>query len=59
MTKSSPSLNPTKTGIGSAAQSEKSPSKANKAMKDLQARFKQTGNPRDFAELRKLQIQKR
>jgi hypothetical protein len=52
-------LNPTKTGIGSAAQSEKSPSKASKAMKDLQARFKQTGNPRDFAELRKLQIQKR
>jgi len=58
-TKSSPSLNPTKTGIGSAAKSEKSPSKASKAMKDLQARFKQTGNPRDFAELRKLQIQKR
>lgn len=59
MTKSSPSLNPTKTGIGSAAQSEKSPSKASKAMKDLQARFKQTGNARDFAELRKLQLQKR
>ena len=58
-TKSSPSLNPTKTGIGSAAQSEKAPSKTTKAVKDLQARFKQTGNPRDFAALRKLQIQKR
>jgi len=58
-TKSSPSLNPTKSGIGSAAQSEKAPSKASKAVKDLQARFKQTGNPRDFAALRKLQLQKR
>ena len=58
-TKTSPSLNPTKTGIGSAAQSEKAPSKTTKAVKDLQARFKQTGNPRDFAALRKLQIQKR
>ena len=58
-TKSSPSLNPTKTGIGSAAQSEKSPSKSSKALKDLQARYKQTGNPRDFAALRKLQLQKK
>ena len=58
-TKTSPSLNPTKTGIGSAAQSEKSPSKSSKAMKDLQARYKKTGNPRDFAELRKLQLQKK
>lgn len=58
-TKSSPSLNPTKTGIGSAAQSEKSPSKSSKAMKDLQARYKKTGNPRDFAALRKLQLQKK
>jgi len=58
-TKTSPSLNPTKTGIGSAAQSEKSPSKSSKAMKDLQARYKQTGNPRDFAALRKLQLQKK
>ena len=57
--KISPSLNPTKTGIGSAAQSEKSPSKSSKAMKDLQARYKKTGNPRDFAELRKLQLQKK
>jgi hypothetical protein len=58
-TKSSPSLNPTKTGIGSAAQSEKSPSKSSKALKDLEARYKQTGNPRDFAALRKLQLQKK
>ena len=58
-TKTSPLLNPTKTGIGSTAQSEKSPSKSSKAMKDLQARYKKTGNPRDFAELRKLQLQKK
>ena len=57
--KGSPSLNPTKTGITSAAKSEQSNSKTNKALKDLQARFKQTGSTSDYAAMRKLQLQKR
>jgi hypothetical protein len=58
-TKTSPSLNPTKTGTTTAAKSEKTDTRASKAMKDLQARFRKSGTARDFAELRKLQLQKR
>lgn len=58
-TKTSPSLNPTKTGTTTAAKSEKTSTRASKAMKDLQARFRKSGTARDFAELRKLQLQKR
>jgi hypothetical protein len=57
--KGTPSLTPTKTANTSAAKSEKPTSKTAKAFKDLQARFKTTGSARDFAEMRKLQIQNR
>jgi len=55
-TKSSPKLNPPKTGFPSSAKSEKTVSRTVKAIKQLEARFKQTGNPKDFAELRKLKM---
>lgn len=53
---SSRTLRPSRTGPTGSAQSDKGPSKTAKALKDLKARFRQSGNPRDFAELRKLQI---
>jgi hypothetical protein len=56
---SSPKLNPPKTGNPSAAQPEKAAGRTAKALKELEARFKQSGNPRDFAELRKLKMANR
>jgi len=57
--KTSPKLNPPSTATPSSAQSEKTSSRAVKALKELESRFKQTGNARDFAELRKLKMQQR
>tara|TARA_R100001163_G_scaffold8629_4_gene8495 strand:+ start:349 stop:1416 length:1068 start_codon:yes stop_codon:yes gene_type:complete len=58
-TKARPSLNPTKTGSSSATKSEKPTNKTKKVLADLQARFAKTGSARDFAEMRKIQIQNR
>lgn len=55
-TKSSPKLNPPRTGTPASAKPEKAMGKTAKALKELEARFKQTGNPKDFAELRKLKM---
>jgi|TARA_E500000318_G_scaffold109909_1_gene124022 hypothetical protein len=52
-------LNPPRTGPSSSARSDKRPGKNVKALKDLQARFRQSGNPRDYAEMRKLQLTNR
>lgn len=57
--KKSVTLNPSTTGIPGSAKSEKSTSKTAKALKELESRFKQTGNARDFAALRKLKLQQR
>lgn len=57
--KTSPSLNPPKTVNPSAAQSDKTEGRTAKAIKELQARFRESGNPRDFAELRKLKMASR
>lgn len=56
--KSAPALTPSRTGPTGSAQSDKGPSKTAKALKDLQTRFRQSGNPRDFAEMRKLQLKR-
>ena len=53
---SSPKLNPPKTSIPSSAQPEKTAGRTAKAIKELEARFKKSGNARDFAELRKLKM---
>lgn len=58
-TKKSASLTPTKTGNTSSAKSEKPTNKTKKALADLQNRFQKTGSARDFAEMRKLQMQNR
>ena len=58
-TKKSPALNPPKTGNPSAAQSEKAMGRTAKALKELEARFKQTGSANDFAALRKLKMANR
>ena len=57
--KKSPTLNPPKTGNPASAQSEKGMGRTAKALKELEARFKQTGNARDFAALRKLKMSNR
>jgi hypothetical protein len=57
--KVSPTLNPPKTGNPSAAQPEKTAGRTAKALKELEARFRASGNPRDFAELRKLKMASR
>ena len=57
--KASLKLNPPKTGNPTAAQTEKQTGRTAKALKELEARFKQSGNPRDFAELRKLKMASR
>jgi len=57
--KSSPALNPPRTGPTGSAKSDKGPTRTAKAIKDLQSRFKSSGNPRDFAEMRKLQMANR
>ena len=58
-TKKSPALNPPKSAAPSSAQPEKTAGRTAKALKELEARFKQSGNPRDFAELRKLKMASR
>lgn len=57
--KASLKLNPPKTGNPTAAQPEKQAGRTAKALKELEVRFKQSGNPRDFAELRKLKMASR
>ena len=54
--KVSPKINPPKTGNPSSAQPEKTAGRTAKALKELEARFKASGNPRDFAEYRKLKM---
>ena len=54
-----PSINPTKTGNSGVAKSDKPTSQTTKVLKDLQSRFKNTGSPRDYAEMRRQQIQNR
>ena len=56
---SSPTLNPPRTGPSGSARSDKGPTKTAKALKDLQTRFRTSGNARDFAEMRKLQMANR
>ena len=58
-TKKAPTLNPPKTGNPDSAQSEKGMGRTAKALRELEARFKQTGNARDFAALRKLKMSNR
>jgi hypothetical protein len=58
-TKKAPTLNPPKTGNPASAQSEKGMGRTAKALKELEARFKETGNARDFAALRKLKMSNR
>lgn len=57
--KKAPTLNPPKTGNPVSAQSEKGMGRTAKALKELEARFKQTGNARDFAALRRLKMSNR
>ena len=52
----SPSLTPTRTANNASTKSEKPNSKTSKALKDLQSRFKQTGQASDYAAMRKLQL---
>ena len=56
---SSPTLNPPRTGPSGSAKSDKGPTRTAKALKDLQSRFRTSGNARDFAEMRKLQMANR
>jgi hypothetical protein len=56
---SPPTLNPPRTGPTGSARSDKGPTKTAKALKDLQTRFRTSGNARDFAEMRKLQMANR
>jgi len=58
-TKKAPTLNPPKTGNPASAQSEKGMGRTAKALKELEARFKETGNARDFAALRRLKMSNR
>jgi hypothetical protein len=55
-TKKAPTLNPPRTGNPAAAQSEKGMGRTAKALKELEARFKETGNAKDFANLRRLKM---
>jgi NCAIR mutase (PurE)-related protein len=55
----SPKLNPPKTGITSASQSEIPVKKSAKALKDLSQRFKASGTKNDFITLRTLQLKNR
>jgi len=55
----STTLNPPKTGASSASTSEKTVNKSVKALKDLNQRFRQSGNKSDFITLRTQQIKNR
>ena len=57
--KPSMKLTPPKGATTSNANAAKSPSRTAKALKELQSQFKQSGNARDFAALRKLQMASR
>ena len=57
--KSGMTMNPPRTGPTGSAKSDKSQSRTAKAIKDLQNQFHQSGNARDFAALRKLQMASR
>ena len=57
--KSGMTMNPPKTGPTGSTKSDKSKSRTAKALQDLQSQFKESGNARDFAELRKLQLASR
>ena len=52
-------LNPPKTGASSASTSEKTVNKSVKALKDLNQRFRQSGNRGDFITLRTQQLKNR
>ena len=58
-TKKAPTLNPPRTGNPASAQSEKGMGRTAKALKELEARFKETGNAKDFANLRRLKMSNR
>lgn len=58
-TKKAPTLNPPRTGNPVSAQSEKGMGRTAKALKELEARFKETGNAKDFANLRRLKMSNR
>ena len=57
--KPSMKLTPPKGATTSSANADKSQSRTAKNLKEMQSRFKQSGNARDFAELRKLQMASR
>ena len=57
--KPSMTMNPPRTGPTGSAKSDKSQSRTAKAIKDLHNQFKQSGDARDFAALRKLQMASR
>ncbi len=54
--KKSPALNPSRTGTPSSAKPEKTSTRTAKAIKELEARFRESGSARDFAELRKFKM---
>lgn len=58
-TKSKVRLNPSSDSAPSAANSEKPSSRANKSLKNMRSRFKQSGQKDDFITLRTLQLQNR
>jgi len=57
--KPSMKLTPPKGATTSSANADKSQSRTAKSLKEMQNRFKESGNARDFAELRKLQMASR
>ena len=57
--KSGMTMNPPRTGPTGSAKSDKSQSRTAKALKELQSQFQKSGNARDFAALRKLQMASR
>jgi hypothetical protein len=57
-TKKSVTINPPKTGIPSSSSPDKRSNPTAKALKDLQARYKESGDLKDFAAMRKLQMSK-
>ena len=57
--KPSVKLTPPKGATTSSANADKAQSRTAKSLKEMQNRFKQSGNARDFAELRKLQMASR
>ena len=54
--KPSMKITPPKGATTSSANADKAQSRTAKSLKEMQNRFKQSGNARDFAELRKLQM---